>query len=90
MMKKGDMNKEHMKKILKEVLEYYNAVRIPVKKFEEYLMEKYGYTREEAKKFWLRACMLGVAQVGAVATKDFSGVINVIRLKEEEEYEVLG
>jgi len=84
------MKKEDMKRLLKDALEYYNADRIPLEKLEKYLVEKKGFTKEQAKNFWIEAYTSGIAEIGAIATDDLSRLINVIRLKRKEEYEEIG
>ncbi|RLE73929.1 MAG: hypothetical protein DRZ80_05440, partial [Thermoprotei archaeon] len=62
------MKKEDMKRLLKDALEYYNADRIPLEKLEKYLVEKKGFTKEQAKNFWIEAYTSGIAEIGAIAT----------------------
>ncbi|RLE90953.1 MAG: hypothetical protein DRJ46_03090 [Thermoprotei archaeon] len=84
------MKRKQAKKILKEALEYYNINQIPLEKLEKYLVEKKGFTKEQAKNFWIEAYTSGIAEIGAIATDDLSRLINVIRLKRKEEYEEIG
>ena len=54
------------------------------------MVEKKGFTKEQAKNFWIEAYTSGIAEIGAIATDDLSRLINVIRLKRKEEYEEIG
>ena len=83
------MDKERIRRILKEALEHFKTDRVPLEKLEEYLQEKYGFTREEAEDFWFEAYKSGVAKIGIDVTDDFKPY-NVIMLKDEEDYEIIG
>jgi len=86
---KHKLSKNQLRKILKEALEHFKTDRIPLEKLEKYLTEKYGFTKEEAEDFWFKAFKLGIAKIGIDVTDDYKPY-NVITLKNEEDYEIIG
>ena len=84
-------DRKKLRQVIEEVFNHYRTKCIPLRDFENYLVDKYGLTRREAKDLWFEAARARIVEIGLVATKDLKGH-NVIRLIEEDEdqYEVLG
>ena len=83
------MKKEQIKKILKEALKHHHTDALPLEQLEKYLIEKHGYTKEQAENFWFEALKSGIAEIAIDVTDDYK-TITVIMLKNEEKYEIIG
>jgi len=83
------MEEKQIEKILKEALKHHHTNALPLEKLEKYLIEKHGFTKEQAENFWLEALKSGIAEIAIDVTDDYKPY-NVIMLKEENNYEILG
>lgn len=83
------MEEKQIEKILKEALKYYHTDALPLEKLEEYLMEKHGFTKEQAENFWFKALKSRIAEIAIDVTNHYKPY-NVIMLKNEEKYEIIG
>ncbi len=77
------MEEKQIEKILKEALKHHHTNALPLEKLEKYLIEKHGYTKEQAENLWLEALKSGITEI-AIDVTDEPQTIQCNHAKNEE------